>query len=295
MTLNSMTGFGAGRAKRGGIAVDAELSSVNRKQLDVRLSLPRNLAEFEAELSADIRQSFNRGYISGHIRISMSDKARQGRIRLDRAAAKAWVKELRAAATEFDLEDNLKLSHLAGIPGLVEEVPLEDDNLLLHDLAATALGQAIRKLQKMRANEGKVLKKDLSERFNLLKKDLRGLKDYAPAVSKEYREKLTKRLQDAGIDPEKDDASIAKEVAVFADRCDITEEITRLGSHIDQALMLMKSPDGPVGRTLDFIAQEMYREINTIGSKSSHYEIAQLVVGFKAELERVREQVQNIE
>jgi len=293
MALKSMTGFGEGCASAHGVRVVAELSSVNRKQLDINVSLPRNLITLDAQVQDQVRTEFSRGRISGIVRVEGTGSA-AGTVKVNRKLAAEYVEGVRAAAKKLGMEDNLGADTLLRIPGLVA---LQEDNLdasHVADVMEKAVAKALAGLSRMRATEGKALEKDLRTRLSALEEMMKAIRAVAPGVARSYRKKLFQRLESAGLADLAGDERVVREIALFADRCDIVEELTRLKSHIGQTRKLLRSAE-PVGRTLDFLCQEMFREINTIGSKANELEITRQVVAFKTELERIREQVQNVE
>lgn len=293
MALKSMTGFGEGTASVGGICVVAEVSSVNRKQLDINISLPRNLITLDAQVQSLVRREFSRGRISGIVRVEAADGS-AGTVKVDAQLAAQYVEGIRKVAKKLNLTDDLGAETLARLPGLVS---IEQENIDADHVAAVldqAMAKALRGLARMRATEGKALDKDLRNRLVLLEEMMKAIKELSSCVVKSYRAKLFQRLEEAGLDDLASDERIVKEIAIFADRCDISEELTRLKSHLGQARKLLRSSE-PVGRTFDFLCQELFREINTIGSKANEVEITRQVVAFKTELERIREQVQNVE
>jgi len=293
MALKSMTGFGEGTASASGICVAVEISSVNRKQLDVNINLPRTLVALDAQIQSRVRQEFSRGRVSGIVRVEAANGS-TGTVKVDAKLAAQYVEGIRAVAKKLKLADNLGAETIARLPGLVS---VEQDNLDADHVSVGldgALDKALRGLARMRLAEGKALAADLRERLVLLEELMKDIKGLSANVVENHREKLFQRLEEAGLDDLAADERIVKEIALFADRCDISEELTRLKSHLAQARKLLRSAE-PVGRTLDFLCQELFREINTIGSKANGVDITRQVVAFKTELERIREQVQNIE
>lgn len=293
MALKSMTGFGEGAASVSGIRVTAEVSSVNRKQLDINVNLPRNLVTLDALVQSKVRAEFSRGRVSGIIRVEAADGS-AGSVKVDEKLAAQYVEGIRKAAKKLKLTDDLGSESIARLPGVVS---VEQDNLDADHVSGVleqALTKALKGLAKMRIAEGKALEKDLRERITLLDESVKEIRKLSESVVSSYREKLFQRLEDAGLEDLASDERVVKELAIFADRCDISEELTRLKSHLAQTRKLLRSSE-PVGRTLDFLCQELFREINTVGSKANEVEITRLVVAFKTELERIREQVQNIE
>jgi uncharacterized protein (TIGR00255 family) len=293
MALKSMTGFGEGTVSAGGICVTVEISSVNRKQLDVNIGMPRNLSTLDARMQNRVRQEFSRGRISGMVRVEAANGA-AGTVKIDDQLAARYVDGIRATAKKLKLDDDIGAESLFRLPGVVtmEQETLDTDqvSMVLDD----ALEKALRGLARMRSAEGKALAVDLRERLTLLEELMKNIKGFSANVVKAQREKLFQRMKEAGLDDLAADERMVKEVALFADRCDISEELTRLKSHLAQARKLLRSTE-PAGRTLDFLCQELFREINTIGSKANEVEITRQAVAFKTELERIREQVQNIE
>lgn len=294
MAMRSMTGYGRGTATIGGVKVDVELSSVNRKQFDVRLNLPRSLAALESVMIEIIHGAVSRGHVTGTVSVAVSDRTRQQGCRVDGRLAAAYVRELRELARGLKIADDLGAAALLRLPEVVQYHYAEEDVSVVRPVAEQALRKALAALVRMRGKEGAALARDLSGRFRQLDGRLRLIARLAPGVAERYRGLLIERLQRAGMPNVKEDEAVMRDLALFADRCDISEEITRLESHLHQAGELSKSTE-PVGRTLDFLAQEMFREINTIGSKANDIDIVKHVIHFKTELERVREQVQNVE
>ena len=295
MSLMSMTGRGTGAAAGRLARVEAELSSVNRKQLDVNVGLPRFLASFESRVQARIQQALSRGRVTGEIRVTWAEAARAAGARVDEGLARAQVAALRAAAKKLGLPDDLKASALLALPEVVSFERGAADSEALWPAVEKALAAALAALQAMRKKEGAALGRDLRARLRTLAALTAEIGARAPAIAEIYRANLLKRIGAALPGSElAGDERLLKEVALFADRSDLTEELVRLDSHLKQAGDLLKA-GGVAGRTLDFLVQEMGREINTIGSKANDGEITRRVIAFKTELERIREQVQNIE
>ena len=290
-----MTGRGAAAAAGRLARVEVELSSVNRKQLDVDVGLPRFLAAYESRVLETVQGRLSRGRITGEIRVTWAEAAQAAGAKVDLGLARAAVGALRAAARKLDLPDDLKASDLLSLPGLVVLEHGERDLEALWPTVRQALEAALAKLQAMRKKEGAALGRDLRARLGTLRKLVGEIAARAPGVAETYRANLLKRIAAAlpGSDLAADER-LLREVALFADKADVTEELVRLDSHFRQAEDALKA-GGVVGRALDFLVQEMGREINTIGSKANDAEIARRVVAAKAELERFREQVQNVE
>jgi uncharacterized protein (TIGR00255 family) len=294
MSLKSMTGYGRGCVVGGGVRVDVELSSVNRKQFDVHVNLPKALMMLETMVDDLIHKSISRGNITGMVNVTVFGSALQKCISVEEDTAKAYIRALRIASAKLGLKDDLTARSLISLPGVIKYESMPGDSEKIWPLLQRALRQALARLTNMRIKEGKCLQKDLSRRLSALKHELESIKKVAPDIAGKYRVTLQERIEKAGIGGGLNNEQLIKEVALFADRSDISEEMVRLESHFHQVFELMRSSE-PVGRTLDFLCQEMFREINTIGSKANSEMISGSVVRFKAGLESVREQVQNVE
>lgn len=290
--ISSMTGFGRGEAGDGTRKVTVEIGSVNRKQFDCNITLPRELAVLEGKLQSFIRARVTRGYLKGSVSVSVAEGMPPSP---DLSQLRPQIAALRAAASALGLSDDLTASSLLALPDAARCFlsPGAPENIW--PLLESALAEALDRLTAMRLAEGENLKRDLLSRLDALRHIEGEIAGRAPTVPQRYREALEKRLTallpaENAIAPE----LLAREVAAFADRCDISEELTRLDSHFKQADKIF-ADGGACGRTLDFLCQEMFREINTAGSKANDAEIARLVILFKTGLEAIREQVQNIE
>lgn len=297
MAIISMTGFGRGEVSENGVKVVVELSTVNRKQFDCNLSMPRELGCLEAKLNALIHAEVSRGYVKGSVALKAVQGGSSMRL-LNLELLKAQVAELREAAQVLGVKDDLSASTLLQLPDAMNTTSLFDSQEACWQLIEQATKQALEQLGKMRAREGEALEKDLRKRFCELKVLSEAIAPLAAAVPKQYQATLEKRLAElmgGGATAMLDPALVAREIAVFADRCDVSEELTRLASHFVQVNKVLEEEGCASGRTLDFLCQEMFREINTTGSKANDAEMTRLVIAFKAGLEAVREQVQNVE
>ena len=294
MSIRSMTGHGRGQAAGGGLRVEVEISTVNRRQLDIQLTLPPPLRLLESRIQDEIAKSVARGRVLVEVVVQGSERVKREAIRVNQDLAKAYVEALRGAAKKLNLRDDLGVSELARLPGVLHYEPLDEDVRKAWPLVEQAVARALEALQRMRAREGAALRRDLSKRLDILAAGVVVIRREAPQVAERYRKNLRERLAKAGLVEGGSDDKLQRELVLFADRSDITEELTRLDSHLAQARKLISQAE-PSGRSLDFLAQEFFREINTIGSKANDAVIAAQVVTFKAELERLREQVQNVE
>ncbi len=294
MAMQSMTGYGRGEVKTTMLSVAVELSAVNRKQLDVHLRLDRDIQVLEPQITTEINRRISRGRITGDVRIEWRTGSEGRGMRVDEALAADCVSRLRKAAAQLKLNDDLSASLLLSLPNVVTFKQNTPDAAACLPDVMKALDKALAALIAMRKREGAALADDLSNRLKLMERQVDGIERKAPQVAAKYREDLLRRIREAGVELDEREDRVVKEVALFADRSDISEEITRLRSHIAQTRKLFRAKE-PCGRPLDFIAQEMFREINTIGSKANDAGIIREVLAFKTELERFREQVQNIE
>lgn len=296
MAIISMTGFGRGEKSENGVKVVVELSTVNRKQFDCNISMPRELGCLEAKLQALIHAEVSRGYVKGNVAFKVVQGSEDMRL-LNMDLLKTQVAELREAARLLNVVDDLGVSALLQLPDAMNTTSLFEHPEEAWGLIEQATKQALKQLGQMRAREGAALETDLRRRFLELKVLSETIAPLATTVPKQYQATLEKRLADLMGDGAKgvvDPALLAREVAIFADRCDVSEELTRLASHFVQVVKVLDEGQAS-GRTLDFLCQELFREINTTGAKANDAEITRLVIAFKAGLEAAREQVQNLE
>jgi uncharacterized protein (TIGR00255 family) len=292
--MRSMTGYGRGECAKDGFKFTVELNSINRKQSDISVNLPKEFVELEPRIRDEINAHLSRGRINVVVAYHRSDAKAEESVELDVALAKAYQRAIQKLHKELKLDGLLTLETILRAPGVMKLAETTVDPEAVWPSVRAALQKGVAGLVKMREKEGKFLANDLEQRLGLLETGLEQIRKSAPEIVKRYREQLHTRVKEAGLEISLDDERLLKEVVFFADRCDISEEITRLASHLSQFHGCLKSNE-PVGRTLDFLAQEMGREINTIGSKANAAEISQQVVKMKAELEKIREQIQNIE
>lgn len=289
--MKSMTGFGRGELTENGRTCRAEISSVNRRQLDVVAHLPRALSALERPVRRFIHDRLSRGRVTVKIALH-SEQTALGILRVDKALARQYAEHYR------DLEQALPIRmaplDLARLPGIfeIEESAVEVD--ADWPIIERTLEEAFKGLSHMRQEEGEHLRAVLTESRRLVSGLLADMRKRAPQVVQHHREALHRRLEEAGLPLPLDDERLLREIGLLADRCEISEELDRIHSHLNQLTSYLNAGE-PVGRPLDFLAQEMNREFNTIGSKASDAVLAQLVVLGKTEVEKIREQVQNIE
>ena len=293
--MKSMTGYGRGECTAKGASITVELNSVNRKQAEVSLSVPSELESIEPDLRDLILASVSRGRVSGRVVLQYTGSSRASSVAVNETQAKAYRRELSKLAKSLEIPDNLSMEGLLRLPGVLENAQPALDAKAFRAPIKSALGQALEGLLSMREKEGGILGRDLAKRLAKLRRIVKRVAKLAPDVLKHHRERLIERLKKTNVEvPDMDDDRLLREIVYYTDRTDITEELTRLGSHFVQ-LEECLSDVVPVGRKLDFLAQEMFREINTIGSKANDANISSEVVTLKTELEKIREQVQNVE
>jgi uncharacterized protein (TIGR00255 family) len=283
-----MTGFGRAEGSIDGTHIVAQVSSQNRKQTDVRVSLPPELAPLERECWELARARVSRGAV--HVRVDISGGGTPV-IRRDLAAA--CVRQLCELRDTLGLDGEVTIHDLLAIPELIAIAPVDVSNEGIAELFRDTMRAALNAFDDMRASEGSALQRDLETRLTTLRNLHAKLADGAPSVGQRLQERLFMRARELMTFSDNDER-LLKEVAVLLDRADISEEITRLDAHLAEIAKLMER-DEAVGRKLVFLIQETQREINTIGSKANDIDLAHIVVDFKAELERIREQAQNIE
>ncbi len=289
-----MTGYGRGECLRDGCKVTVEITSVNRRQGEVGVYLPRDLDSLEPRIRAEVNRQVSRGRINVRVNVVFNGK-NGGQAVIDAPLAKRYLRDYRQLAKDLGLENAVQLEHVLRAPGVLQSA--EEDVVAADYWTVVQRGvrSALKQLVGMRAREGVNLKKDLVKRITLMRRAVTKVARRAPMVVKHHQKNLLARIEDAGVLPgPSDEERLLREMVFFADRSDITEELTRLESHFGQFDDCLKKKE-PVGRTLDFLSQEMNREINTIGSKANDAAISRLVVTLKTELEKFREQVQNVE
>jgi uncharacterized protein (TIGR00255 family) len=291
--MRSMTGYGRGEADHAGTKISVELNSVNRKQSDIVINLPRDLAMLEPRIRQAINEKISRGRMNVMIDLQQNANGASA-LALDTALARSYHEAMLTLQKELSAPGEITIGTILQAPGVMRSpehtVNADDAWPVVQRALNTALGDLI----KMREREGKHLAKDLIHRLKTLRAEIKEIRKLYPEVVKKYRAVLRERLEKAGLDLPLDDERLLKEVTIFADRSDISEELTRLESHLAQFAHHLRKNE-PVGRTLEFITQEIFRELNTLGAKSNDAGISRHVVACKSELEKIREQIQNLE
>jgi uncharacterized protein (TIGR00255 family) len=292
--MKSMTGFGRGEAAGPAGRCSVELSSVNRKQADIDLRMPRDWQPLEAGVRQMLGGALSRGRLHGVIGYE-TDAAATPALLVDESLAKAYAAHLTKLGAMLGTPMILTPESLLRAPGVFTVTDREPaTSEILEPMVHAAVTAALKAWDEARTREGAHLHADLTARIETLRSFLTQIAAEAPKVAPLHRAALQRRLEEAGLPLPLDDERLLKEIALFADKCDISEEITRLGGHLTEFQRLMAS-DTPAGRPLDFLTQEMHRELNTMGAKANHAPIQHLVVAGKTEVERLREQVQNVE
>jgi uncharacterized protein (TIGR00255 family) len=288
-----MTGFGVGRASDGERVFAIEARSVNHRYCDVRVHLPHDLAGLESRLEGRVRKRVERGRVDVSLEVSYASDA-IALPEVDVARARGYRDALLVIARELELPAAITLEMIASAPGVIRT---PESNADLEKIGATldeAIDVAIAELVRMREREGRALEEELRARLASVNALIESIRVQVPKANAERKSRLEQRLQELITDRPFDSGRIEQEVAMLVDRADVTEELTRLGSHTAQLAHLFEAKE-PVGRKLDFMLQEMHREANTIGSKTMSSQVSHMVVDLKAELERMREQIQNVE
>jgi uncharacterized protein (TIGR00255 family) len=288
-----MTGYGKGEAAREGFRVCVEIHTINRKQLDVSLNLPRSLQILEPKIRETLHARISRGRVNLNLTLAQNALGASG-CAIDFELARVYASEMRRLKAELDLSGELTVDTLLRVPGILANAAGELDPEVAWPPIQTALNAALDALIAMREQEGRNLSADLTGRLEKLRGIVRDISERSPILTENYRHQLFARLKTIDKELLPSDERLLKEIAIFADKCDITEELIRLESHFGQLDNLIAQPE-PAGRGLDFLIQEIAREFNTLSVKSNDALISQAVVTAKTEIERIREQVQNIE
>lgn len=291
--VRSMTGFGKASASADGISVTVEIKSVNHRYFEFASRLPRAYMFLDEKLKSFCQQKISRGKVEASVIIEESGKDIP-EIEINRGYTEAYISALKALSKEYGIKNDIKLSSIVSNPEIftVRKKALPDETVLR--IVLEAVDSAIESFVAMRSAEGERLYNDVRSRAENITEKVSFIESRSPETVKAYRERLEQKIKELLADASVDEQRLLTETALFADKVAVDEETVRLRSHIKQLLGLIES-DEPVGRKLDFIVQEMNREANTIGSKAQDIEIAHTVVDIKSEIEKIREQIQNIE
>ena len=291
--MKSMTGYGKGEASNESRKVTIEIKSVNNRFLDINTRFPKSLSYVEDTVKKQIQEVVKRGTLDVYYTYEVTgdtDKVVEAALPL----AGEYLAAMRTVKDELGLPDDITAMSVLRMPDVLTVTAAEDDREEIKALFEKAAKEAVASLDAMRVIEGRSAKTDLAKLVGNIITSLKSVITRAPLVVVDYRDKLSKRIAELLDQPAVDETRIATEVAVFADKCDINEEISRLTSHIDQFTKALESGE-PQGRRLDFLSQEMNREINTMGSKANDLELSKLVIEMKNELEKIKEQIRNVE
>jgi uncharacterized protein (TIGR00255 family) len=291
--MRSMTGFGAAASELGAVALRAEVRTVNHKHLQIKVRLPNEFGFLEPEVEELVKKKLDRGAVT--LNVNASTKGAAGAAVVHEEAAKRYHKLLIKLAKELGIEPKITLETLLALPGVVESAVSETELAREGRLLLKVVAQALEALDAMRAVEGKSLEADLKKHARSIAKIAVLIEKRMPEIVRAHQANLTRRVEELlggrfQITP----ADLAREVALLADKVDVSEELSRLSSHLAQIDAIL-AKTGPIGRQLDFLVQELFREANTIGSKCADAPVAHAVVEMKTSIERLREQVQNVE
>lgn len=291
--IRSMTGFGRGEITQDGKEFTVEIKTVNHRYSDIFIKMPRQINFLEDRVRDLVSKGISRGKIDVFITYSnYGDDSKF--VTFDEQLAKAYISAVESLRDKFGLADDISVSLISKYPDVLKVEQAQEDEEQLWSLLKQAVENAVSSLIRMRQTEGEGLRRVLLERADIIESMVAEISKRAPEVPKEYKARLTDRIRELLDQQTIDENRLAMEVALFADRCSIDEELVRLTSHLGQLRQILDM-DQPVGRKLDFLVQEMNREINTIGSKANDLIITKLVVDVKSEIEKIREQIQNIE
>ena len=294
--IYSMTGYGKGTSEKDGRTVVLEMRSVNQRFLDITVKMPRNLLAYEDGIRKSIQKKLARGKVD--VFVTFTDTSSQDvEVIPDEGLMKAYVETLTKAAEDMEISNRLNSTDLLRIPDLFTVTQKEIDAEVIRSLIDEALNSALESMLAMREKEGAATVESFLRILSDIECCFAVIKERAPGVPADYKEKFTQRISELmdGENVEIDRQRLATEVAIFADKACIDEEITRFTTHLDHFKAIIGESEEPVGKKLDFLIQEMNREINTIGSKANDITITENVIAIKSEIEKLREQVQNLE
>jgi uncharacterized protein (TIGR00255 family) len=291
--MKSMTGFGRSKLEENSREYIVEIKSVNHKYSDISIKMPRNISCFEDKIKKIISNNIYRGKVD--VFITFNNYSEEGKnIIINKELAKTYIDQLKELAIETGIEGNIKVTEVFKMPDVLQ-VKIEDDEseVIWKELEKCVL-QAVHNFVEMREVEGERIKQDLSYRIDRVEKEVNSIFEYSTGLIEEYVVKLKERIKEILMTDVVDETRLAQEIVIYADKCSIEEELTRLRSHIMQFRNLLETKDS-IGKKLDFLVQEMNRETNTIASKSVKLEITNLAIEIKTIMEDIREQIQNIE
>ena len=290
--IKSMTGFGRSKLVKNYREYQVEIRAVNHKYSDITIKMPRNLSYLEDCIRTIILNKIKRGKID--VFITFENYSKDGKkIQINKEIAKNYIQTLKELAQEEKIQSNIEVTDIAKLPDVLTVKSIEDEESIKAEVSI-AVEEALEKLIAMRKAEGEKISKDLLKRMQSIDAKIKEISEFSTGLINQYVVKLEERVKELLKTEEIDKTRIAQEVVIYADKCSIEEEITRLNSHISQFTNLIKTEEA-IGKKMDFIIQEMNRETNTIGAKSNSLEITNRVIDIKTQLEDIREQIQNIE
>ena len=291
--IKSMTGYGKAEKAIEQRMYQIEIKSVNHRYLDISVKMPKQLSYLEEEIKKVISSKVKRGKVD--VFINFENNSAQGKnIQINTDIAKIYISELRKLAEQENISSNIEVTEISKYPDVLSIQNVEDEEIIKQEILEVTK-VATEQLVNMKQLEGEKIAEDLINRINAIKEKIKEISFLSTGLIQEYVVKLEGRIKELLVGQEIDESRLAQEVVIYADKCSIEEEVTRLKSHIFQFEKLLKETNGTIGKKLDFIIQEMNRETNTIGSKANNLEITNGVIDIKTELEDIREQVQNIE
>lgn len=291
--IRSMTGYGAASGEWNGAEIRVEMKSVNNRYFDFNLKIPRAYMSVEEQLKALLQKRISRGKVDVFVTLDLS-RAQLDEIRVNMALARSYVEAVRSVSEEFGLADKLSATDILRFPDVIKVERDESDSEGLSAEILVVAAQALEAFDNMRAREGERLGQDILSRLSEIERLTAVVEERSPETVSEYRKRLTARMEDILENRQLDETRILTEAAIFADKIAVDEETVRLRSHLSQLREMLEMQE-PIGRKLDFLVQELNREANTIASKCSDSAISRVAIDLKAEIEKIREQAQNIE
>lgn len=291
--LKSMTGFGRAVEEIDGYVITVEIKSVNHRYFDFSSRIPRQYGFLDDKLKSYINSKVSRGKVECYVSVEALD-TEDAAVVINKTLASAYVKALKELSEEYSLNEDFGTAFVSRLPDVFVLKKADEDEEKIWQLVKSVTDEAIEKFIQMRAVEGSKMKEDVASRAEYILDCVSFIEERSPQTVKEYNDKLVERVHEIIGDVSLDEQRIIQEVAIYADKVAVTEETVRLRSHIAQLKTFLESEE-PIGRKMDFLVQEINRETNTIGSKANDVDIARKVVDIKAEVEKIREQIQNIE
>ena len=291
--IKSMTGYGSGKAQVGNKTFTVEIKSVNSRYSDFSIKMPRVYTFLEDPIRKAAQEKINRGKVDIYVNVESSGED-DSVVKVNTALAKEYLQGLRALSSELQITSNATAETFLRIPDIFALDKAPEDENLIKETVLKALSEALCGFDAMRIAEGEKLESDLKEHLAFIIDATAKVEERSPEIVSEYRQRIEERMKDILAGASYDETRLLTEVAIFADKVNVNEETVRLRSHVDQFTQMLGG-GGCVGRKIDFLIQEMNREINTIGSKSNDLDVARIVIDVKAEIEKLREQIQNVE